>query len=94
MPPRKKGENFRTKTAADNENKECIRKIISRKEEMMTFINQRFDQFLTDVSHQLQDKDASNKLTIIEEHLDLLQKKKDNIDKEVITHAEINDGIT
>ena len=82
---------FVVKKEAENENKECIKKILARKEELIRSITQRFNQFLAYLNHQLQGNDASNKLTIIEEHLDSLQKIKLNIDKEVITHAELKD---
>ena len=78
-----------TKEASDNKNKECIRKIYTRKEELIGVINQRFDQLLANVNHQLQGNDACNKLTMIAEHLDLLKNIKENMNEEVITHSEI-----
>ena len=89
----RKGKILETKETADNENRECIKKIISRKEELIGLLNQCFDQFLAEVNHQLQGNDASNKLTIIQKRLDLFKKIKNNIDKEAITHAEIKDDM-
>ena len=82
-------ERKRNTSEADNKNRECVEKIIARKEQLIQIINERCDQLLTQVREQIQPNEASAKEMIFDELLDLLNNIRDNVDKEVITHDEI-----
>ena len=84
----RKGNIFAVVKKAEIENVECVQRITARKEELIQMINQRFEQMLEEVRQKGQNY-LAEKLKIVEEHLDLLKNIRDNVDKEVITHKEI-----
>ena len=76
------------KKNAENENMECVQKIKARRKELIQMINQESEQMLAEMRRKGKN-DVTEKLTIINEHINLLKNMKDNVDKEVITHEEI-----
>ena len=76
------------KKTAESENMECLKNLTARKEEVIEMINQRFEEMLAEVREKGQN-DVTEKLKIIDEHLDLLNNIKESADKEIITHQEI-----
>ena len=84
----KKESILEVKREAENENVECVKKITARRDELIQMINQQFEEMVTEVGQKGQNY-VTEKLTVIDEHLDLLKNIKDNVNKEVITHEEI-----
>ena len=76
------------KKNAGNENMKCVKKMIIRKEELIQLINQHHEKMVAEMREK-ERKDFIEELTIINEHLDLLENLKDNVDKEGIRHEEI-----
>ena len=85
---KKKESILEVKREAENENVECVKKVTARRDELIQMINQQFEEMVTEVRQKGQNY-VTEKITIIDEHLDLLKIMKDNVDKEVITHEEM-----
>ena len=79
---------LQVKKNAENENMKCVKKMMARKEELFQMINQRHEEMVAEM-RQKEQNDFIEELTIIDEHLDLLENMKDNVEEEGITHQEI-----
>ena len=77
---------------ADNKNSECVQKVRARKDELIQMVTQRCDQLLEQINDERRHNDSSEKLMVIEEHLDLLHHLKENVEKEGMAHEEMENN--
>ena len=73
---------------AEYEQRECVRNITARRKKIIQIINHTFEEMLADVRKK-GNIDFREKLTIVKEQSDVLDRKIKHISKEVITHQDI-----